>query len=102
MRDVEHDRVRPSALDKGPQLSLDVFGLLPRKARHREISEIPLARQSMAGLAIFELGLEAALPRRRHSFLRMTACGKRHRQDGCLQCPPQDDGLHGPAPSLAA
>src|ERR1700731_3727718 len=56
MRDVAHDRVRPSALDEGPQLRLDIFGLLSGKKRHREISEISLARQAMAGFAIFELG----------------------------------------------
>src|ERR1035438_490922 len=61
MRDVEHDRIGPPALDEGPQLSLDVFGLLPGKPRHRKVSEIPLARQPMAGLAIFQLGLQPAL-----------------------------------------
>ena len=63
MRDVEHDRVRSPALDEGPQLILDILGLLSRQSRHRKISEITLSRQPVAGLAIFQLGLEAALPR---------------------------------------
>src|SRR6202047_320171 len=44
MRDVAHDRVRPSALDEGPQLRLDIFGLLYRKTRHSDISEISVTR----------------------------------------------------------
>ena len=60
MRDVAHHRIGAPALDEGPQLSLDIFRLLSRKPRHREISEVALARQSMAGLAIFKLGFEAA------------------------------------------
>jgi len=101
MRDVAHDRVRPSALDEGPQLRLDIFGLLSRKAWHREISEITLARQPMAGLAIFELALNASFGRRK-SFLRVTADGKRHHKNGRLQCQPQAGRPHDPAPSPAA
>ena len=44
VRDVEHDRVGSPALDKGPQLGLDVVGLLSRQSRHREISQIALSR----------------------------------------------------------
>src|ERR1700731_3773878 len=69
MRDVAHDWVRPSALDEGPQLRFDVFGLLSRKPPPPEITEIALALQSMASLAIFELGLEASLGGRK-SLLR--------------------------------
>src|ERR1700726_3962952 len=72
MRDVEHDRVGPPALNEGSQLTLDVFGLLPRQSWHRKISEITLPRQPVACFAIFQLGLKTTLPRRRASVLRVT------------------------------
>jgi hypothetical protein len=78
MRDVEHDRIRSPALDEGPQLILEVFGLLPGKPWHREISEIPLARQPMAGFAIFQLGLQASLRMRDQ---RLDHCSRRY---GCI------------------
>ena len=89
MRDVEHDRVGAPALDEGPQLVLDVLRLLSGQSRHREISEITLSRQPVAGLAIFQLGLEAALPCRRALVLRVTGRGKSHRQQRRQQQQPQ-------------
>src|SRR5579872_5477283 len=69
MRDIEHDRVGAPSLDEGLQLSLDIFGLLSRKARHGKISEVALAREAVTGLAIFKLGFQAA-GRPRHLLLR--------------------------------
>jgi len=99
MGNVAHDGIAAPAFDESPQLGLDIFRLLSGKPRHREISEIALALQAMTGLAIFELGLEASS--RSHSFLRVSACGKRHRQNGRQQ--QQGRAAHdGPAVSPAA
>src|ERR1700722_3033839 len=88
-----------AAVGEGPQLSLDIFGLLSGEPRHREISEIALALQSMTGLAIFKLGFEATS--RRHCFLRVSAGRKRHHQNGRQQY--QGRAAHdGPAASPAA
>jgi hypothetical protein len=78
--DIEHDRVRSPAFAERPQLVLDVLGLLSRQSRHREIAEITLSGQTVAGLAIFQLGLETALPCTRTSVLRVTGCRKSHGQ----------------------
>ena len=77
-------------------------GCCPGQPRHRKISEITLARQPVAGLAIFQLGLEAALPGERASVLRVTGRGKSHRQQRRLQCQPQAGDLHDPASAPTA
>ena len=70
MGDIGHDRIGAPALDEGAQLVLDILRLLPRQPRHREPSEVSLRRQSVAGLAIFNLGFEAAACAGADSFLR--------------------------------
>jgi hypothetical protein len=45
-------------LDESSQLILDVFGLLSRQPRHGIVAMITLAGQTVAGLAIGDLGLK--------------------------------------------
>jgi hypothetical protein len=92
VRHVEHDRVLPPALDKGIQLVLDVLGLLPGKPRHRIESAIALAGETVAGLAIVDLGLELPL-RSSRLVLRVNHWGEGN-QDRRIQRRSQADDLH--------
>src|SRR5665213_1938612 len=60
-RHIRHDRARPPALNEGPQLILEVLGLLSRESWHGKISAVTLPRQPVAGFAIFQLGLKLLL-----------------------------------------
>jgi hypothetical protein len=55
-----HEGARPLALNKGPQLILQVLGLLSGKPRHRVRSTISLSGQTVASFAVLYFGLKVA------------------------------------------
>ena len=61
MRDSKHELVLSPVINDGPQLILDVFGLLSRKSWYREGSMIALPAYAMAGCAIVELRLKLSI-----------------------------------------
>lgn len=60
MSDIEHDRVRSPAFNKGLQLILEVFRLLACEPRHGIRAAKPLPVDPMTGSAIIDLGLQLA------------------------------------------
>src|ERR1700674_396992 len=81
MRHAEHEFILPSAINKRPQLILEILGLLSGESWHGRSSTIALPQHPVASLAIFHLGLKISLA---HVF-GATRRGENNCQDCRLQ-----------------